>query len=471
MAYGFDRRRLLRGAGGIALALPVLEGLGARPARAAAVRRFVLSYGGISTGTSKDELVPDVIGRGYDVKRALKPLTDMSLRDDVSVVSGLVIPWSASDAEPVPPGGRSRFFHFNTVGPQVAGTATPAARNGRPRGPTADQIVASAIGGPAAKVLAYRMQAVTSGGDSASMSWKPAAGGAVVRVDAVASPKLAYQSLFAGFTAPTDGAGAADTARLQLLLDQRRSVLDFVRVETSSLLARLGQADRVRLQQHLDEIRGLESRLTAAPTAAPRSCKQPAAPGDDPPTAKYAIPTPFNNEDQRADLLTDLIAMAFACDLSRVATFLLTEWKCWLNGKSFTGIDSDIHELTHGAGPLSSVSDSVAWLVRQWSKLVAKLKALPDPAGGTLLDSTALVLLFEGGHGADPESGGKTSPHSTENMVALIAGRAGGLKPGQHVAGRGRHPGQVVLSAMNAVGVMGGLGELTGNVPELFSMG
>jgi hypothetical protein len=56
-------------------------------------------------------------------------------------------------------------------------------------------------------------------------------------------------------------------------------------------------------------------------------------------------------------------------------------------------------------------------------------------------------------------------------MACLIAGRAGGLKPGKHVAAPGKHPAQVVLSAMNAVGVGGNaLGdEVTGNIPELFT--
>jgi hypothetical protein len=53
-------------------------------------------------------------------------------------------------------------------------------------------------------------------------------------------------------------------------------------------------------------------------------------------------------------------------------------------------------------------------------------------------------------------------------MVALIAGRAGGLKPGQHVATDGAHPARVLISAMNAVGVTTDtLGEVSGTIPEL----
>jgi hypothetical protein len=79
-----------------------------------------------------------------------------------------------------------------------------------------------------------------------------------------------------------------------------------------------------------------------------------------------------------------------------------------------------------------------------------------------------MVLVLEGGHGWDPEGPKPRSAHSTENMVAYIAGRAGGLKPGQHVAAKGKHPANVVASALNAVGVPGDLGEVKGNIPELF---
>jgi hypothetical protein len=166
--------------------------------------------------------------------------------------------------------------------------------------------------------------------------------------------------------------------------------------------------------------------------------------------------------------MTDLIAMAFACDLSRVTSFMITEWKCYMNMQSLIGIDSDMHELTHGTGPLESISDSVAWIVTQWGKLIVKLKAMPE-ADGNVLDHTALVLVFEGGHGFDPEGERDNAAHSTENMSALVAGHVGGLQAGRHVRTNRGHPAQVVLSTMNAVGVTAtSLGQVEGNIPALF---
>ena len=87
-----------------------------------------------------------------------------------------------------------------------------------------------------------------------------------------------------------------------------------------------------------------------------------------------------------------------------------------------------------------------------------------------MLDNTAIVLLFEGGHGYDPE-GGDQNVHSSENMAVLVAGRAGGLNPtgGKHIVKAGEHPTRVVTSAMEAVGAGETLGEVSGVIPELFA--
>ena len=80
----------------------------------------------------------------------------------------------------------------------------------------------------------------------------------------------------------------------------------------------------------------------------------------------------------------------------------------------------------------------------------------------------AIVFLHEGGHGLDPSSGNMNSSHSTENMACLIAGRAGGLRAGEHIRLQNKQPAQVLATAMNAVGVpTTGLGEVSGTIPEL----
>jgi hypothetical protein len=226
-------------------------------------------------------------------------------------------------------------------------------------------------------------------------------------------------------------------------------------------MPRLGRVDRMRMERHFEEIRSLERRLEEAPETV-GSCRLLQHPGDDPPVGGAIIE--YEGEGQPYST----IAMAFACDQSRVASFMLTEWKCYMNmyPLSENHWETDMHEATH-QGNQVAVSEAISWHVRQWGSLVRKLKDMPDADGTSLLDHTALVMLFEGGYGYDPEGGTGPSSHSTENMITLIAGRAGGLRGGVHIAAPGAHPASVVLTAMRAAGAEGSLGEIDEDLPEL----
>ena len=110
-----------------------------------------------------------------------------------------------------------------------------------------------------------------------------------------------------------------------------------------------------------------------------------------------------------------------------------------------------------------------SWHMKHYAYLIQKFKDTPE-AGGTMLDNVAMPYVFEGGHGYDPEQNRGPSSHSTEKMVVLLAGRAGGLRPGKHIAATNLHPARVLVSAMKAVGYTGNaLGEVTGDIPELFT--
>src|SRR5688572_3337169 len=125
MGLKLSRRTVLRGLGGFAVALPALEIMG--PSRASAdtgapPKRFMVSFGGVSTGADShavDMMAPDIVGKGYDLKRALLDIGELGVQDDISIVSGLKLPWGTGSD--IPPGGRSVFYHYNTVGPQLSG--------------------------------------------------------------------------------------------------------------------------------------------------------------------------------------------------------------------------------------------------------------------------------------------------------------------------------------------------------------
>ena len=463
-----SRRTLLRGFGGIAIALPGLEIMRGGVHRAAAdvpgaPKRFICMYGGVSTGAyGSDMITPVNVGPGYDLKRSLASVAELGMQSEISVVTGLKVPWAGTG--PVPPGGRRNPFHGNTVVPQLCGFAngnTTQDRLEEPRGPTCDQVVAKAIG-MNSKFPSLTLRAHVNGDwpvTAGRISWKSNGAGGVQAIDPTLSPKQALDSLFTGFGA----SNPADEAKAKFLLKQRTSALDLTQESIKSLIPRLGSADKIRMERHLDEIRALEQRLSST-SVATASCKVTTGPDD----STYPTSQGYDGEDQRADLLADVIKLAFACDMTRVASFQLTFWKSYLYAAFIPGCPViDMHELGHGGGSHENHADSVGWHVKKFTMLAKKLKDAKEVDGTSILDHTAMALTFEGGYGYDPEGGGTGGPHSTENMTMVVAGGAGGLKRGQHISAPGKHPANVFITAMEAVGVPGPLGEVSGNISAL----
>jgi hypothetical protein len=494
MAIVMKRRSLLRAAGGVAMALPMLEltrsaqvhaGGGAPP------KRYVFVYCGLSTGRdgAGQLIVPDAPGPGYDLKRSLMPLggdalpyggNGFSVQDEVSIVTGLTIPWADAAGQAPPPGGKSPEFHYNTVGPIVSGVSGGPQRNTPPNGPSSDNLVAAFLS-PGIDPLTYRVQpekyvgAGDAGGHAGRISWKDEGGGNIVGVDPFASPRLAYTSLFGNFE-PPDPALAAEAA---FLLARRRSVLDMLRSRTQGLLGRMGGQDKIRMQRHFDELKALEDKLDSMPPPTTGACELLPDPGEDPligqphgTTAEgnldYNPTAAYSNEDLRAELMMDYVRMSFACDMARVAAVRLTIDQTFLNMLPLSGAESDMHELSHGAVSDDAHADAVGWHIKHFARLVSMLRDTQELDGSSLLDHTALVLCFEGGYGFDPESNEDGHAHSTENMVALVAGHAGGLVHGSHIVANGMHPSNVIISAMQAVGMdTDTLGEISGTIPGL----
>jgi hypothetical protein len=487
-----SRRTLLRGAGGAAISLPLLEimldsrGKLYAQSAAATPKRYVVCFGGQSLGGDGDpvhnDYVPTTVGANYDLKSALAPL--QSVQADVSVVSGLSIP--TANGGTVPAGGRRDDFHVSSLSPLLSGVRSPS--NTASAGVTSDQLVSTAIAGTTPfKSLVYRIQAewylgvsAPYGRDMISYKANPA-GGNPLPITPTVSPKMAFDALFNNFTPPNDAAAAA---RQDFLLRSRKSVLDLVGGNLTKLTsnAQLGRADQQRLSRHLDEIRDLERQISTAPPVVTATCQKLPAPGVDPALGgnqgvdangenTYATNLGYSGEEERAKIFIDLVHMALTCDLTRVVSLQFTMFQSHLNMYPLTGHRCDLHEIGHGGDPVSKgtlgVSKGIAWHMKHFATLLAKLRDTPE-AGGSLLDSCGLVFLHEGGHGLDTATGKTNSSHSTENMACLIAGRAGGIKGGQHVVATGKHPANVLITAMNAVGVSGSsLGEVTGNIPAL----
>jgi hypothetical protein len=484
--FKLSRRTVLKGIGGVSLALPLLDAMvDSAPAFAQTARpkRFVVCFGGQSLGGDGDPLhndyVPNTVGRNYDLKSALAPFADHNnIKNEISVVSGLSIP--SANGGSIPPGGRNDFFHVSSLSPLLSGVRSPYS-DAVSHGTSSDQLMVDVLGGGTTfRSLVFRVQAdwYLSGSSPAgrdTISYRANPRGAPIPIPPTISPALAFNALFGNFNPPQD---PPEVARRNFELRSRRSVLDVVGSSSAALLPRLGTADRVRLEQHYDEIRTLEHRIAALPPVQTSTCQRPRDPGADPALGGaqhiddsgvlvYDQNLGYSGEDERARLFCDLIHMAITCDLSRVVSLQFTMFQSHMNMFPLTGQPFDVHELGHSPLGTMGVSRAIAWHMKHFGYLVAKLRDTPE-ADGNLLSNTALVFLHEGGHGRDPSSGSRDSSHSTENMACLIAGRAGGLRPGQHVVAAGRHPANVILTAMQAAGYpQNSLGEVSGDIPAL----
>jgi hypothetical protein len=508
MTFVLPRRTFLRALGGLGVGLPVLECMlnrnGDAYAQSGALPlRYAIVFAGQSIGGDEweedksqvagtritqagDFIVPAQTGSGYTPTTPLKPLVDLGLMGDFSLVSGLSIPFSASstDAADVPAGGAFRDFHGGGAGPLLCGTRSTSA-SFTCRSATSDQILAAAGSGTTLASLVVRAQPVwyLSGSEFAGRQYisyqsagKP--------VDAQVSPLIVYKSLFDGFTPGT----TAGDAQHDFDMRARTSVLSLILDKRDKLLARVGAADKARLEQHFDELRDLENRIGAMPTSGSGACQKPTQPGDDPPvggnnagatSTEIATNTGYSDEDTRARLLADLVHMAFVCDLTRVATLQITSFQSHMNVYPITEalglpVRADLHECGHNGdennrGTLP-VSTCLEWHLSHYAYLLDKMKKTTEGAG-TLLDNSAVIFMPEAGHGVQLNDGVSINQtHSVDKMVLLVGGRAGGLTPGSHIATAAKHhPAQVLLSAMQAVGYTGDtLGEVTGTVPELF---
>jgi hypothetical protein len=507
MTLRLGRRTLLRGAFGVSLGLPVLECMlnesGTAHAQSSPLpRRFVLVFAGQSLGGDGWErdknlvagrrftepghfIAPASTGPAWEMTTPLEPLKD--LRGDFSIVSGMNIPFNKTSAEAadVPPGGAFRDFHGGAACPLLCGTRSQSA-SFTCRSITSDQVVAKLNKGktPVDSLVLRAQPSWYLSGSSYSGRQYISYGDGGTKIEAQTSPQIAFRALFQG--AKPSGSGAS--AQLDFALRGKRSVLDLILDKRQRLLSQVGAADKIRLDRHFEELRALEQRISAMPSMPAGGCTVPADPGPDSPIGgdnagagsdTIATNTGYSDEDTRARVMADLIHMAFVCDLTRAATLQITTFQSHMNVLTVTTalgmpIRADLHECGHNGdannrGQLP-VSTCLKWHVSIYAHLLEKLKGTTEGAG-TVLDNTVALFVPEGGHGLQlNDATSLWQTHSVEDMVMVVGGRAGGLKPGNHIATGGAHPATCLISAMQAAGASGDtFGEVTGNVAALFA--
>lgn len=469
---GFGRRMMLRGALGTVIGLPLLEamlnGNGTAYACGAGLPcRYFLFHcptSLVTSGSHTESMTPTRAGMGYDITPVLMPLADRSIAADVSVVSGLFAP--PIDA----PGGYNADYHGQAVYAVMTGLRSGWVEpTWRAQGESPDQLIARAIGGMTRLPSLYYQLDSNPGGtqicheQTTGFSDEPAI---VYRgVTPQVSPAGAYRSLVMEYMPAT-----MPDPRLDLERRLRVSSLSYAREEITRLQGRLGATDRQTLEEHLTRVRALELRLADGRMSSGVACDDPMHGATDPADLGTDLP----DQDARADLFVDLIEMAFACDITRTITIggASAMTGAGMRHTQWAGIGGLHGEVQH-ASDQENLDAANRWFVDVYARIVERIKAIPEGAGSAL-DNTVGVFVMEGGKGLtdDPQrsgDGGGDPNHSVDNVVMMVAGRAGGLVSGQHVVltGRDVHPTAVLNTALRAVGVTERLGEITATVDEL----
>lgn len=410
-----DRRTVLRGLLGgslVSIALPPLEAMMNRNGTAwaggaAFPKRFGVFFWG--NGVLPERWVPAAEGASWQPSAILMPLA--ALREHLTVVSG------------------TRVATLNTVphgsGPAGLLSGDNMVNNSYSR-PSLDQLVARAVGGDT------RLRSLETAVQQTSGSVSFADAGQ--RNPAESDPRALFNRLFGeGFRAPGE-MGMADP-RLGL----RRSVLDAVTAQGQSLRGRLGASDQRRLDQHLDAVRTIERQLQRLEENPPNlaACRRPMMPPE-------TVPDVLGRPDMatRSRLMSQLITMALACDITRVFSHLYSES---VSNVLFPDARAGHHQLTHDEpGEQPQVFAILQRIMTDLAGFLEALRAVPE-GDGTLLDHTLVLCTTDC-------SFGRT--HSLDEYpIVLAGGRSAGLRRGVHLRARGENACKVSYSLLQMMGV------------------
>ncbi|MBM3514092.1 MAG: DUF1552 domain-containing protein [Alphaproteobacteria bacterium] len=326
--------------------------------------------------------------------------------------------------------GAASTVHF--TGWVAAKTGAIPSGFGRIPAPTLDTFVAEAIGG-STRFRSIEMSCTGLAKDSYSY------GRAGSHNAGEVSPLQLYLRLFGPEFRDPNAATFTPDPRLVL----RQSVLSAVSAQRQALVRDAGASDKERLDQYFTAVRELENQLQVMSSAPPPldACVRPQAPAEGTPTLQVEQSLAAH------DTFSKLIAMALACDQTRVFNLLYSQAASELRAKGTTFTH---HILSHEEPLDVDVGYQVetAWFnERSFIALAGLLNQLKSTreGDGTLLDNLLILAQTD-------TSDAKT--HSVIGIPSLTIGRAGGrLKTGLAIAGNAGPISRVGLTAMRVMGV------------------
>jgi hypothetical protein len=422
---GLKRRTFLRGTLGgtaVSVALPFLDvflntsGTAMAATGAPMPRRFGTWFFGC--GMNPSRWTPTSEGMDWAITPELAPVE--AVRDRINILSGYSVLLN----------GEANQVHRTGVMGAMCGGAPKTADT--VEGPSLDILISDAIG-TRTRFRSLEMAATSSSRDSISLrdvsSVNPAEPSALGLYTRIFGP---------GFADPNAADFQPDPSVLL-----RKSSLSVVSEDRKRLERMLGASDRARLDQYFTSLRQLEQQLELQTKQPPplEACSIPQSPTDAP------LDKEIDNVMANHALMTDVLALALACDQTRVFNMVFSNRA---SGLRMPGSPDTHHTLTHEEprDPELGYQPKATFFVQKsmeaWSHFVQTIDAIPE-GDGSLLDNCLVLALSETS---------EANTHSVVGLPFMTAGTAGGkVKTGLHVSGIGESASRVGLTMQQAMGL------------------
>ena len=434
------RRQFLRGAG-VTLGLPWLSSMAENDALAdgsAGPLPPCVAFLHFPNGVWQPDWTPQGTGPDYQLSKTLQPLS--AVRQHIAVLTGLDKVHSHGGD-----GHYAKTANFLTGMPvrKTMGSDISAG------GVSVDQLIASHWKGQTpVGSLVVGAEPMRGGVDrgvgytalySSCISWDSASRPVTPDVE----PRAVFERLFES--------RLADDRQLN---QRGRRLLDLVLHDARQIRGRLGRDDVYKLDEYLDAVRTVESRLEFSQKQTADLQLSRLSP------AQLSQLKPQFSEDFRDRLRTmlDLLVLAFQTNTTRVCSMMLGNGTSSQSFSFLDGVTGEHHELSHHQNDPRKIAQYQKinqWYVQQFVEFVNKLSAVQE-ADCSLLDRC--MILF----GSGMSDG---NAHDPDNLPILLAGGADLIPAGRHLEfQQGSTPlCNLYLSMMQKVGVnVSGFGDSTG---------
>lgn len=417
-----SRRTVLRGmvgGVGVTLALPRMAGMlngngTAYAAGAALPKRYGTWFFG--NGINPPDWVPATtgVGNAWTLSTALKPL--QPVKSYLNVITGLT----------------------NKIPPDPAHKGRPAAAlTGANAGgadvqlPSIDQVLAPILNAGSMPALPNGVHVgISNTSGAGALDLRVSFRGPNASNPPEYDPANLYKQLVMfGGRAPMGGTTVPTGPDPELA--HRKRVLDAVMDDAASLRLRLGKADQLRLDQHLDGVHQIQNQIAILSTMKPTVPTTSGATLVDPAVAYPNRGAVGSITALRSKAMSDLIVFALATDITRVFSFMFTCSACHGNYAD-AGLDPvTFHEdYGHRKSPKGAAYATQGFLTGvqyAMTNLNNTLTAMMNCAdgAGNLLDNSVVYST---------SCTSESQTHSGNDYPTLVAGKAGGLlKTDQHL--------------------------------------